>query len=353
MTSTTDRYFDDCVTARLPLPYPTDEESYRRVWEVALRRQARALEYQLSRSEFSVTMLVRRANDLAGRELLDATRFAGMRIGDVVMSPRTAVALAGVLHVRPFDVLPHVEAFPWLGGAYRSHLAGREWISIAAMFDDAVIGAFDNPGGTAQADRTIVGPVETSEGVVDIRSIMDRISSRMADTTAKSHPVDLEDGETVSSDETTVSVSSVPSSNEGAVAVPSVPSSDENDVTDISPRATERHEDEPCGAPETSVMRQPSDGTLMSLTCVSDGVRFVYNGVMEQWRVEALDEVLSMNLMPFTGSDRFSTEILAGRDRRLVRCDLVVDVALAPRIVSVIGRSRPRARWWSVVLGGA
>lgn len=96
-----------------------------------------------------------------------------------------------------------------------------------------------------------------------------------------------------------------------------------------------------------------ADGTLMSLTRAADGVRFVYNGVMEQWRVEALDEVLSMNLRPFTGLDRFSAETLAGRDRRLVRCELVIDDALAPRVVSVLGRSRPRTRWWSGLLSRA
>lgn len=277
MISMDDVTFDSLVALRLPAPYPSDASAYADVLMIARRRQSAALRTVIVDGAGGVPVLARRINAALGDAAVSEASLRNMRAGTSAMPPRVAVALAGMMMLEPVEVLPHLEAFPWLGGRFRPAFAGRGWGEIARHFDvPLAVVAPELRSASAPASVVDVPVAPAPLGIADIsRSIERRLGGR---------PQPMHD------------------------PVPQVR--------------------RPTSSP-------PGDDVMMSISDVPGGVRLTYRGLMSSERMDALREAAGVEAWSRPGA--WSTSRVTGRTSPLFVCDMVVTRDRASRLLAAIG----------------
>lgn len=289
-----DDAFDSLTALRVPADYPLDAHAYGDVLMIARRRQSVALRDLVGGGIRSYGALVDQVNAVLGDDAVTDASLRNMRAGTSAMPPRVAVALARILHVDPVAILPHIEAFPWLGGRFRSHLAGRTWGEIAARFDVPMSVVAPSMGFAATWMRD-APPVPVGPSIAEItRSISRRTGS--SSTTPVHDPVP------------------VPSRR-------SAPGQDAGTDQDV----------------------------MMSITDVGDAVRLVYRGLMDVRRIDLVRDAAGPEA--WSRPDAWSIGRIEGRTEPLFVCDMLVPASRAPRLLSAIGSPVRRRGLFARLLG--
>lgn len=313
MVGITDETFDRQRSSRMPADYPANLRSYVAISEIARRRQSAALQELLGGTGTTNAQVAERLNAALGPDRISSIAIRNLRSGNTIMTPSVAVAMAGAMDVSARDVLPHIEAYPWLRGRFRAELSGRPWVTIASRFDDALIGVFEGPP-TVDADPSEDGPSQVAR-------IMQDIKARMANT-----------------------------------ASPCMDSTSAAFACDDASHADQESELEQDGLPVPPVpSRRPPPATggsvMVSLSDTPMGLRFFYRGFMHPGRVAMLEHVLRDNAWPLMPNDVLIVQRVEGRASSMVRCDLEVERRLGPRLLSALGRPLARRGLLSRLLG--
>ncbi len=320
-----DEMFDRQMRSRLPADYPRDAQGYADTMEHARLRQAAALRPLLAGCGHTYVTLSDLICAELGRGAVSEASLRNMRAGMSVMSPRVAVALAGILGAAPSEVLPHIEAFPWLGGKFRPELAGRTWGEIASRFDVPLAVVASHLRGQDADDPTgddPTGDEPIGDEPIDIAAIMRTISERV-----KSRDV-----------------RPVPSCGVTPDDVDAVPPADLGGDRSGNPDG---------GVPDDSLddpaAAKTSDVVLMSITDVVEGVRLRYRGLMDLRRLQSLRELVGEVAWMTPGA--FTVSRVDGHADLLFDCDLLVSRRKAGRLLAVLGSPKPRRSLLSRLLG--